>query len=91
MLENNLVKLLGRKDRTLTEMKHLDNLEYKTFINKFNTAYERTLRTEQKDLLTNYIISFSDNGLGLKSFLNEEVGRLKKAVQLQLSKGSNNP
>ena len=28
----------------------------------------------------NYIISFSDNGLGLKSFLNEEISRLKKEV-----------
>ena len=88
MLEKNLVNFLGRKEGLLTEMKHLDNLEYKTFVNKFNTTYERTLIKEQKDLLTNYIVSFSDNGLGLKSFLNEEIGRLKKAVQLQLSEGS---
>jgi len=72
-------------------MKHLDNLEYKTFVNKFNNAYERTLRKEQKDLLTNYIVSFSDNGLGLKSFLNEELGRLKNAVQQQIVEGSTNP
>ena len=72
MLENNLIKYLGRKENVLTEMKHLDNLEYKTFVNKFNNAYDRTLRTEQKDLLTNYIVSFSDNGLGLKTFLNED-------------------
>ena len=37
---------------------------------------------EQKDLLTNYIASFSDNGLGLKSFLNEEIFRLKKEIGL---------
>ena len=49
-------------------MKHLDNLEYKTFVNKFNNAYDRTLETEQKDLLTNYIVSFSDNGVGSKKF-----------------------
>tara|TARA_B100000686_G_C16749412_1_gene951515 strand:+ start:914 stop:1729 length:816 start_codon:yes stop_codon:yes gene_type:complete len=88
MLEENLIKLLGSETKVLTEMKHLDNLEYKTFVNKFNETYERTLRTEQKDLLTNYIVSFSDNGVGLKSFLNEEIGRLKKAVSLQLSEGS---
>ena len=87
MLENNLIGFLGRKEKILTEMKHLDNLEYKTFINKFNNAYDRTLRTEQKDLLTNYIVSFADNGVGLKSFLNEEIGRLKNAVLLQLSEG----
>tara|TARA_Y100001937_G_C7135462_1_gene339739 strand:+ start:2521 stop:3342 length:822 start_codon:yes stop_codon:yes gene_type:complete len=91
MLENNLIKFLGRSDKILTEMKHLDNLEYKTFVKKFNNAYERTLQKEQKDLLTNYIVSFSDNGLGLKSFLNEEIGRLKNAVQQQIVEGSTTP
>jgi hypothetical protein len=93
MLESNLIKFLGKKDNIITEMKHLDNLEYKTFVSKFNNAYEKTLQKEQKDLLTNYIVSFSDNGLGLKSFLNEEIGRLKTAVQLRIvedSKGANN-
>tara|TARA_R100001591_G_scaffold112392_1_gene124737 strand:- start:437 stop:847 length:411 start_codon:yes stop_codon:yes gene_type:complete len=88
MLENNLVKFLGRDEKVLTEMKHLDNLEYKTFVNKFNNAYERTLQKEQKDLLTNYIVSFSDNGVGLKTFLNEEIGRLKSAVTQQIVEGS---
>ena len=91
MLENNLVRFLGRKQQVLTEMKHLDNLEYKTFVNKFNNAYERTLQKEQKDLLTNYIVSFSDNGIGLKSFLNEEIGRLKNVVQQHIVEGTNDP
>ena len=89
MLENNLITFLGRKSEILTEMRHLDNLEYNTFVKKFNNAYERTLRKEQKDLLTNYIVSFSDNGVGLKSFLNEEIGRLKKAVELQIVESTN--
>ena len=84
MLESKLITFLNRKDETLTEMKHLDNLEYKTFVSKFNEAYDRTLQKEQKELLTNYIVSFSDNGLGLKNFLNEEIGRLKSAVQQQI-------
>ena len=71
-------------------MKHLDNLEFKTFVNKFNNAYDRTLLKEQKDLLTNYIVSFSDNGLGLKTFLNEEIGRLKSAIEQQIIESSNN-
>jgi hypothetical protein len=91
ILEQQLVNFLGRKDQLLTEMKHLDNLEYKTFVNKFNNAYDRSLRTEQKDLLTNYIVSFSDNGLGLKSFLNEEIGRLKTVVELHISESSTMP
>ncbi len=63
-------------------MKHVDNLTYKTFIKKFNETYDKSLRVEQKNLLMNYIISFSDNGLGLKSFLNEEISRLKKEVHV---------
>ena len=90
MLENNLVNFLGRKENILSEMKHLDNLEYRTFVNKFNETYDRTLQVEQKDLLTNYITSFSDNGLGLKSFLNEEIGRLKKIIKEHISKQPKN-
>ena len=38
--------------------------------------------------MTNFIISFSDNGLGLKSFLNEEIGRLKKHLNEQINNKS---
>ena len=51
-------------------MKHIDNLTYKTFVGKFNDTYKNSLKENQKSLLTNYITSFSDNGLGLKSFIN---------------------
>ena len=69
------------KEKTIKEgMKHIDNLTYKTFVDKFNNVYNRSLMKEQKDLLTNYIVSFSDNGLALKSFLNEEIFRLKKEI-----------
>jgi len=80
IIETKLIKLLTREKLIKEEMKHVDNLTYKTFVNKFNETYEKTLRREQKDLLTNYIVSFSDNGLGLKSFLNEEISRLKKEI-----------
>ncbi len=59
------------------KMKPLDNLTYNTFVYKFNDTYKDTLLKEQRELLTNYITSFSDNGLGLKLFMNEEIGRLK--------------
>ncbi len=64
-----------------SNMKHVDNLTYKTFVNKFNDTYAESLRKEQRDLLTNFIISFSDNGLGLKSFINEEIHRLRTSLQ----------
>jgi len=80
LIESRLIQFLTREKLIKEEMKHIDNLTYKTFVDKFNKTYEHTLIKEQKDLLTNYIVSFSDNGLGLKSFLNEEILRLKKEI-----------
>lgn len=82
IIEQRVLSIMASdKTEKETEMRHLDNLSYKTFVNKFNETYDKTLRKEQKDLLTNYITSFSDNGLGLKSFLNEEVARLKGLIE----------
>ena len=87
MLEDNCVRYLGRSEKVLTEMKHLDKLEFRMFVDRFNDTYEHSLLTEQKELLTNFITSFSDNGLGLKSYLNSEIGRLKEAVSAEIAKG----
>ena len=65
-------------------MKHLDNLEFNMFVKRFNNTYEHSLLTEQKELLTNFITSFSDNGLGLKSYLNSEIARLKESVSTEI-------
>jgi len=54
-----------------------DNLVYKTFVKHYNSKYEKSLLEEQKEIITRHAISFSDNGLSLKIFLNEEIGRLK--------------
>ncbi len=55
----------------------IDNVTFRTFVGKFNDKYENGLLQEQKDLLTRYITSFSDNCLELKMYLNTEIGRLK--------------
>ena len=62
-------------------LKTVDSLTYKTFVSKFNETYKESLLKEQRELLTNYITSFSDNGLGLKMFMNEELGRLKEQCE----------
>ena len=80
ILESKVSTMLKSKKKTVNEMKHIDNLTYKTFVDKFNKTYENSLKKEQKELLTNYITSFSDNGLQLKTFMNEEVGRLKESL-----------
>jgi len=89
MLENNMVNFLSRKEESLTEMKHIDNLEFNMFVKRFNETYKNSLLKEQKDLLTNFITSFSDNGLGLKCYLNDEIGRLKEAVSDEIVKAQN--
>ena len=88
MLEDKVVNYLTRLDENQTEMKPVDQLEFKMFAKRFNETYEHSLLREQKDLLSNFIVSFSDNGLGLKSFMNEEIGRLKEAVDTEISKES---
>jgi len=81
LIENRIVGILSSNTKNKEQkMVHIDNLTYKTFINKFNESYKNTLQPEQKELLMNYIVSFSDNGLGLKSFINEEISRLKDEV-----------
>tara|TARA_Y100000592_G_scaffold100883_1_gene183500 strand:+ start:2612 stop:3424 length:813 start_codon:yes stop_codon:yes gene_type:complete len=85
--ETKVKALLFPSEKNEKEMKHIDNLTYKTFVGKFNDTYKNSLKENQKKLLTNYITSFSDNGLGLKSFINEELEVLKLQVQEKLSKG----
>jgi len=87
IIETNVKSLLVPSVKEEKEMKHIDNLTYKTFVGKFNDTYKNSLKENQKSLLTNYITSFSDNGLGLKSFINEEVGSLKLQLSQKLSEG----
>ena len=63
-----------------TEMEPIDNLALTSFVKKFNEKYNSTLSEDQKNLLGLYISSFADNSLALKSFLNEEINRLKISV-----------
>jgi len=58
------------------DKKHIDNLTYRTFVESFNKKYSE-LPENQKQLLTNYIASFSDNSLSLKVYLNDQVSELR--------------
>ena len=86
--EDRMLSLLSSETTETKDLKHIDNLTYNTFVEKFNESYKHTLREEQRLLLTNYITSFSDNGLGLKVYMNEEVGRLKEKINTLLVKSS---
>ena len=86
LLEKEVLKKLTFTKEELNEHKQVPvtNLIYRTFIKKFNETYGGTLLEEQKAFLHKYITSFDDNGIQLKMFLNEELGRLKKIVKNSL-------
>jgi len=79
LLESKIVQQLTSKSKEKTETPHVSSLVVKTFTERFNNSYS-TLLENQKQLLSKYISSFSDNGLEFNFYLNEEIGRLKKVV-----------
>lgn len=86
LLEGEVVEYLcGAKTKSVETLKPIDDLTYKTFVQKFNEQYSGLL-DEQRILLNHFILSFADNGLALKAYLNEEVGRLKEIIKVGLEK-----
>jgi hypothetical protein len=83
LLEQKIVTQITTKQEE-KEMVPIDNLVYKTFVEKFNEQYEGKLHEEQQGILTRYIYSISDNGVSLKTYLNEEIERLRKIIKKSL-------
>ena len=85
LLEQKLLgTMLKENNKKDNELKPIDNLVFDTFIDKFNKKYSSEILEEQKNLIQKYLHSFADNGLELKIFLNEEIGRLKEVVKRSL-------
>lgn len=80
LLEKQIVEAMTKTSQEKELMKPIDNLTYKTFVQKFNEKYSTSLLEEQKTLLSQYVTSFSDNGIQLKVYLAEEIPRLFKIV-----------
>jgi len=86
LLEDALVESMIKKtEPEQPKMEPIDNLVYKTFASKFNEQYSGKLSDEQREVLTRFVYSISDNGISLKSYLNEELGRLRTAVEKSYS------
>ena len=81
MLEREIIDNMVVIKENKNEMPTIDNLTYQNFVNKFNEKYDNKLLKEQKELLTHYVASFSDNSLQLKIFLNNEISRLKLKIK----------
>ena len=81
LLEDKTYSMLSSETIEANNIKHVDNLTFNTFVNKFNETYKNSLQTEQRTLLSHYITSFANNGLELKTFVNEEIVRLKQILE----------
>jgi hypothetical protein len=77
LLEGEIISSMTNLEPDEDAFENIDNLVIKTFVEKFNKKYKTDLLDEQKELLSYYISSFADNALELKTFLNEEIIRLK--------------
>lgn len=79
LMENVVVQYMSTESQQLTEAKKVKNSTVKIFTSKFNNHYNGLLE-EQRVLLSKYITSFKDNGLELKIYLNDELGRIKESI-----------
>tara|TARA_R100000657_G_C4665842_1_gene109763 strand:- start:588 stop:1400 length:813 start_codon:yes stop_codon:yes gene_type:complete len=79
LLETQIVERLTSKPQVIKEEPQVSSLVVKSFTKRFNDSYS-TLLESQKQLLSNYISSFADNGLEFNFYLSEEVGRLKDII-----------
>lgn len=78
LLEENIVENMSASIEQVDDVQQpIDSIVYSTFVEKFNEEYSDSLNENQKKLLGNYISSFMDNGVEMKVYLNEEIGRLK--------------
>jgi hypothetical protein len=83
LLEQTLIESLTLKkpeDSPAKNMQSVDSIVYTSFAKKFNEKYSSNLLKEQKELLSHYVMSGADEGIGLKIYLNEEIGRLKNEI-----------
>ena len=80
LLENELVEKMS-SEKLEEKMVPMDNIVYNSFTKRFNNEYHSKLLEEQKSLLNKFITSFDNNGIELKLYLNEEIGRLKKELK----------
>ena len=86
LLEEMIVDSLVGKNAGNTKQKdgQVNNLVIKNFVNKFNKKYSGNLSENQSRLLQNYVLSFADNAVGLRVYLNEEIGRLREVLNSSL-------
>ena len=85
LMEQQIVdKMCHNKEQSSVSEKEVNDLVLREFTKSFNKEYSHLL-PEQRKFLTHYITSENDGGVEFKVFLNEELHRIKDAVQTSLS------
>ena len=87
LLENSICEHISIKveEQKAAAQVPSDKLVMNTFISKFNDTYSENLSEQQQSLLNKYVTSFADNGVELKLFLNEEIGRLRSTIKSSIA------
>tara|TARA_R100000008_G_C3579343_1_gene167378 strand:+ start:494 stop:1315 length:822 start_codon:yes stop_codon:yes gene_type:complete len=82
LLEENIVNRLITENQKnkIKDSSKISGLVIKKFVENYNKEYNGKLIAEQKTLLNKYILSFMDNGVDFKVYLNEEIARLQEEV-----------
>ena len=81
MLERTVINKMVKPASVHPDMKPIDNITYKMFINKFNEKYGETLNENQKNLISRYVSVSPETITEFKVYINEEISRLKTSVQ----------
>ncbi len=81
LMEQQIVdKMCQESENKLSSDKEVNDLVLREFTKSFNKEYAHLL-PEQREFLTRYITSESDNGVEFKVFLNEEIHRIRGAIK----------
>ena len=89
-LEEKLVEMLTQTKEEKKPFPNINKLTLKTFLEKFNKEYDNNLNENQKTLINHYITSYKDDGLELKTYLYNELDRLKEGLSTSSTLDSKN-
>jgi hypothetical protein len=81
ILEGTLLDLMTSPPDKFKPMKPVDNIAYRIFVQKFNDKYGSSLNEDQKNLLTRYVTLSPETAVEFKTYINDEVSRLKESVK----------